>query len=730
MLRELTDALEAMARRAPLVVCVDDLHWSDVATLDWIASFAQRSDPAAVAFVGTCRQGDAGPRSDALAAIAGGLRLKGRSLEIALDRLAPDAVADLVMARWTPADGARPAFERLAALVHQRTQGNPLFVINLVSELAARGLLSAAGDRWIVSQAFDAAALVIPGDLRRAIEQQVDRLDDEDRRLLEAASVAGGRCAAATVAAATRRTHEEVEAAFERLVRRGTLVKPAPAAAWPDGTVSACVEFTHPLYREVIEALVPPLRRAELHRAIAERLEHAYGPRAPELAADLAAHFEACRDWPRAADYAQHAAETARSRSAHEAARDGYRRALSLVARLAAGEARDEREVALQVGLGSVVMEARGWAAPEVEAAYARVRALAEARGGGRQLLPAVWNLWIFHTARGDLKEARRLADRLVSLAAETGEPAAVQQAHHAQWSTRFAIGDLAGTTIHARAGLRLCDGPSRDTLAYGSHDTAICARLFSARALALGGRTDAAAAVCDVSVTLAREIDHPFTLAFALMHAAAVHEIRRDVAAVRIHAAESTALAREYGLALMGGWASSLLGWSVALEGDAAAGMALVNEGLAAACGAGSDLFRPHFLGLLASVQAAAGRIHEARRSLGEAISISRRTGERFYLAELHRLAGETVVLRREPAWRPAAQRHFHRALRLAEEQGAAQFALRAAVSLTRTASAEERVEAVGHLRRVRALVTEGQATSPDVQDADALLARIPSRT
>ncbi len=724
MLRELTDAFEAMTSRSSIVLCLEDLHWSDPSTLDWIASFARRPDAASVLVIGTYRPGEAVSRSRSPEALASGLEIKGLCTEMALDRLDAQAVKDYVFARFPPDDDAGPSLETVATLIYQPTEGNPLFVVNALTDLIARRVLVARDDRWTARENLDATSLAIPVDVRRTIERQIDRLDEGERRLLEVASITGDICSAAAVAAGAGVSPTEVEAMFDVLARRNAFVSGGPPLEWPDGTLSATFKFQHSLYRDVLAARVSPARRTELHGLIGARLEAAYEERAPELAAELALHFEHGRDFRRAVVYLQHAAETDRSRSAHDVAQHHYGRALAVLQKLPAGVERDEREVALRIGLGSVLIQTSGWAAPEVQAGHARVRELLETRGPARPLLSALWHLWTFSLTHGDLVEARTFADRLFMEAERSRDEEGLLQGHHARWSTLFTLGDLEGTERHAREGLRLCEARGASALAYGGHETGVCARIFRARALALGGRTDTAAALCEEAVTRAREIGHPFTVTIALTHGAAVHETRRDVVETQAYARHATRVAHEHGFRLMRAWATCFLGWSMTHLGQAGEGLPMLREGVASARAAGAR-FQPHMLGLLASALAANGLLSEALQTVDDAFAISDRTGERFYVAELHRLLGELRLAQDHSmdACRLAEQ-EFRTAMCLADDQGARQLALRAAVSLaalwTRVGKG---AEAVRLLVEMRGTVVEG-ANLPDIVTAEALIA------
>ena len=160
----------------------------------------------------------------------------------------------------------------------------------------------------------------VPESLRQMIEQQVERLSAEERRVLEAASVAGVEFSAAAVAAGVGTEPDAVEEHCRGLARREQFLQLAGTKEWPDGTVAARYGFLHALYQEVLYEQLPAGRRQRLHQQIGEREEEAYGERAREIAAELAVHFEQGRDYRRAVQYLQQAGENAMRRSAHQEA--------------------------------------------------------------------------------------------------------------------------------------------------------------------------------------------------------------------------------------------------------------------------------------------------------------------------------------------------------------------------------------------------------------------------
>lgn len=723
MLRELTDALEAITAQEPLVLWLEDLHWTDMSTLDWVVSFAQRPERARLLLIGTFWPPSVIGARQPVSVAAERLRVQGFCRQIRLGGLEEAAVADYIALQFPAMRGQEESLRRLAGLVQRRTGGNPLFIVNVLGDLAARGLLVEQDRRWRLRSEVGAPDLGIPDDVRRTIERQIDRLEAGECALLEIASVAGATFSTAAVAEAAGRSSNEVEAALAALARQQRFVREAGVFEYPDGTAAARFEFLHVLYRDVLYERVPAGRRAELHRLAGTRAEAVYGERAPEIAAELAMHFERSRDLRRAGIYLQHAAENARRRSAYPEARMHYERALALLESEPPGRERNERETALRIGLGSAIMPTRGWGAPEVEEAFARARALCQGLGDTARLFPALWGLWLFYWGRGPLRAAHELAGDLMGLAGRREDPALLLQAHHACWATAFLQGDLEAVRRHASEGMRLyrADRDAAMAATYGSHDAGVCSRLFLGRALALLGSLDEAARIGGEAIELARDLGEPFSLALAHVFAAAAHQAGRDAKGARKHAQAAAAIAREQDFRLMLAWAAPVEGWAAVEQGQTREGLDRIAGGLAEARATGSNTFLPYFLGLRADALLKSGQAAAGLKAIDEAFGIGRRSGERFWEPELHRLRGELELAVHASATLQA-ERSFLQAIEAARSQGAKLLALRAAVSLGRLWQGGHRgAEARRLVEEARAGI-EG-ANLPDMVTARALL-------
>jgi predicted ATPase len=253
--------------------------------------------------------------------------------------------------------------------------------------------------------------------------------------------------------------------------------------------------------------------------------------------------------------------------------------------------------------------------------------------------------------------------------------------------------------------------------------DIGVSARSLGALVLWLLGYPDRALAQSQEALTLAQELAHPFTLVVAQgLGLALLHQFRQEVRATHDWAVEATTLATQQGFALYAAWSTVPQGRALTQQEQRATGMAAMREGIEAAIATGSEVFRSYCLALLAEASGAAGQPKDGLRVLADAQEVMRRTGERFYEAEISRLAG-VLHLVQSPAAQAEAESHMRHALDVARRQQAKSLELRAAVSLSRLWQQQgKRTEAHDLLAPVYGWFTEGFDTA-DLQEARALL-------
>ncbi|MGH8066215.1 MAG: AAA family ATPase [Candidatus Entotheonellia bacterium] len=209
MLREMAEAIEALTAERPLVLVIDDLHWSDYATLDLVALLAQRREPARFLLLGTYRpEAVRAAGGHPLQGIMQALQLHQHCQELSLSALSAAEVEAYLVARLI--NGSLAA--ALGPTLHRRTEGNPLFMVNLLEHWIAHGWLSQQHGQWTLRTGWEAIAREIPATLRELVTQRQARLGPTEQRLLEVASVAGLEFSAASIAAGLAAEVVETEA--------------------------------------------------------------------------------------------------------------------------------------------------------------------------------------------------------------------------------------------------------------------------------------------------------------------------------------------------------------------------------------------------------------------------------------------------------------------------------------------------------------------------------------
>lgn len=676
MLREIADALEAIAAQFPLIIVLEDLHWSDPSTIEMLSLVARRTTPARLLLLGTYRRVDANAANRPLKTLKQELVAHGKAMEIVLGNLPRAEVQTYLWQRFPD----RVQESGLSAFVYQRTEGLPLFMVQMADFLTQE---CAPADMTAgLREALEAA---VPTGLREMIEAQFERLTELERRVLEIASVAGVEFTAASVGAGAGMPVEDVEACCEGLVRQGQFVEARGIDVWPDGTESGRYGFCHALYRDVLYARLGARQRTRAHLAVGLREQAGHAERSAEIAVGLAVHFERGRDGVRAVHCSHQAGQQALRRSANAEAGLHFKKALALLAVLPATPERVAQELRLQVDLSLALTMTEGYSGAEVEGVNARAQALCRQIGETPEISAALFRVGRFYLVRGELRTARGLSEQLLRIARRAASPALLSRAHTALAFESFSFGEFAAAQAHAELSVA-SDDPQRYRAAavVSADDSSAVSLMVKARALQIRGYPDQALRSLHEGVALANGLGLSFARGGALLSTADLHLLRRDSQAVQTSAEATITLSIQEGFPYYVARATILRGWALADQGQPEAGIADIRQGLATFEAGGARLWLPCCLGLLAEAYGRAGKVNPGLRALSEALEIANSTGERQYEPELHRLKGE-FALQKSRANRVAAEACFHRAIAVARQQEAKTYELRASLSLAR---------------------------------------------
>lgn len=394
VLRELAEALELMSAQQPLVLVLEDLHWSDTATLDLLSLLAQRVQTARLLLLATVRPVDAIVSAHPVRAVQLQLKAGRRASDLVLGYLDASAVAQFLAQRI----GSEAVSPALIQALHTRSGGNPLFLSQLCDYLLPPGQPPAMELAHLAS--------AVPQGLRDLIALQLDQLADDEQQMLEAASVAGVDFAAASVAAATGVSADTVERACDRLSRQGRFIQDHGLAIWPDGTSSGRYRFRHVLHQQVLLQRPGPAQQARQHRQIADRLESAYGARTREVAGELAHHYEQAGVVDKTVRYFIALAGIALERAAQAEAIQQTERGLKWLESLLQGSARDECELALHTMALRAQQAQLGYHSPETAAHLGVVERLVPQVAHPAIVESALHTLWVSAHFQGRYDDA------------------------------------------------------------------------------------------------------------------------------------------------------------------------------------------------------------------------------------------------------------------------------------------------------------------------------------
>ena len=417
MLREGCELFEMLAAEVPLVLVLEDLHWADCATVDFLSALGRRNSGSKLLVVGTCRP-------DKLAAGRSSLRdvlhehvLHGRIEEIQLGPLSKYDVGSYLAG----GERAKPDSERFAARLREHSGGNPLFLKAILEHLTERGQIRPSGRGWALDEGSEKIAFDVPPTVERLIDYQVTRLPEATRRLLETASVTGMQFTAEVAAGAAGLDADDFDAVCDDLARDHCFVQRGEAQRLADGSPGQSYLFSHALYRRVLYDRQAPARRAKLHRAIGERLEQLHPQDSRDaVCTDLAHHFAAGADWDKALFYLRAALRVASRRAARQDALQIIELADSCVAHLP-DRLRGAAELEFLERRAALLAATHD---PEAEKALERLARKAVERGDIDTEVRALLNLAHVSSWR-DVEASLAALDRVLGLASHQEDGAA-----------------------------------------------------------------------------------------------------------------------------------------------------------------------------------------------------------------------------------------------------------------------------------------------------------------
>ena len=721
MKRELCAFVQSVSERLPLVLFFEDLHWADASTIDLLAFLADRFKTMRLIVIATYRLSDLMLAKHPFLQLRPRLQSQGVCSEIAVEFLSRAEIEKYLALEFPAHD--LPV--ELPAMIHAKTEGNPLFMADLVRYLRERGViamtsLSDGGEsRWRLAQTLPEIERDLPESVRGMIERKIAQLGEDDRRLLVAASVQGVEFDSTVVAQALGLDAAAAEERLETLERAHAFVRLVDERELPDGRLSSRFRFVHVLYQNVLYGSLRGVRRAALSGSIAQILQDSYGAKSSTVASELAFLWETARNWANASENfllaARNAADIFAPREAAVLASHG----LETIARLPDGPERARRELRLQIVRGLSLMARESYGASAVKESYQRALKLCQQLEDQRGLFRVQIGLGIIHVVRGEFAEASEMAAQCLTMAEQMRNPGFLVQAHFSVANTMENMGGLIVSRRHFEEAIKI-DSQYRDSSVV-EPIWGVFSRSRLCGVLRLLGYPDQARVVIREGLALAEKVRHPLSLADCILNVTSDHIANREVAQARQQAMAAIAYSQEQGIRYYAARGMVLLGWTMVIQGEIDEGLERMREGISEYL-ATESVFAVSFMrSLYSDALRRAGQGVEALQAAKEGLELAEKLGEHYYESELYRQIGEALWMTAAP--QIEVENSFQQAIECARRTSAKSSELRAAISLAKFWRQQGRTaEARQQLEGVYGWFTEGFETA-DLKDAKALL-------
>lgn len=710
---EVTEVLRAVSLRNPLLLAIDDLQWADGGTVALLFHLGRYLAGSRILLACAGRPAALGSRSwlgdgpvnSDVRVIVHELRRQWGDVMVDLDRADGRAFVEAYV------DSAPNRLEAaFRQALYEHTGGNPLFTVELVRSFEHAGaLIQDEAGRWVEAPNLDwnrwspRVEAVIAGHLAA--------LPNEDRALLQAASVQGEQFAAEVAA---RVLGWDEESAVQRLSgpleTHHRLVQAVSLDRLPSsGQRLSHYRFRHGLLQRTAYRSLDVVQRVRLHEATARALEAVYaleGGVPAALAPALARHFEAAEIPLEAAGYRLEAGRWAAKLVDYDEAIAHLKHGLALLADVPPSEQRLRLELDLCTAMGTPAMLQRGWQAPAYKRALEGLSHLIQHPDlqDNPQRLTALSVLALSASWAANPERSARVGEQLLELAQE-GDRQTLLLGHWALGFSHWLQGQPVSAREHLERAVALYDPETNRPLSeflVGDLGVMACAVLAAVQWQL--GYPDRGRASLQQAVVQAQALQQPSSLAFAHYMATMVTAvIGRDVAAAVSHARSLRPLSQES--LVYRTWAEMVAGQSQTQGEQAGNGTAVseLQEDLARMVEAGSTWQAAGYgagyaslMLLQAGMCARTSRVAMGLEAVEQAQAWIERTGMRVAEAEAWRMRGELLLIDRptKSTQLEEAEGYFRRALAVARQQESRWWELGATLSLARLWQAQGRRE------------------------------------
>jgi class 3 adenylate cyclase/tetratricopeptide (TPR) repeat protein len=689
--------LEGLTAPNPVMVIFEDLHWIDPTTLELLGQIVDRIQHLPVLLVATFR-----PEFDSPWGEYPHVTL------LTLNRLAKRQGAALIKTLTQGKALPTEVCEQIIA----KTDGVPLFVEELTQAVLESGLLEEKSDRYRLTGPLP--PLAIPDTLQDSLMARLDRLAPV-KEVAQTAAAIGRAFSYELLAAVSPLSESELQDALNQIVDAGLIFRHGSLA-------QATYTFKHALVQDTAYQSVLRSKRQQLHAHIAKALELKF-PEWLETKPELIAHHLTEAGLTEAAiQYWEKAGQHAVRKSANTEAARHFSKAIELLSVLPMTAEAQQREVELQIAMGSAYVVNKGYAAAETQQAFKRAKHLCEQLGDVPKLFAALYGIADAYFMSGQLEQAHKVSQKHFALAERSGDSGHLLRAHDLEGFILLRSGEMIQARHHLEQSLALYDREQHRELKFLSgYDPSVDAMGWLSLALWVLGYPDQALHKSQQAVSLARDLSHSYTLATAQWFAMMIDVWRRESDRAQMLARALIELCAEQRFPLFLAGATIVHGWSLVWGDRKPEGIEQLRGGIAGWRETRAEAGLPSWFALSAEAVAGTGNSREAQSLLEEGLALSEKNNERWSESELYRLKGDLLLL--QSAAKSDVEDCYTKALSLARERSMKSFELRAATSLARLWRTQRKNRKARELLAdVYGWFTEGFDTA-DLKDAKQLL-------
>lgn len=693
----LGDRVQALSRQRSVLMLVEDVHWVDPSTLEWMDAVIERVQSLPVLVVVTHR-----PEFQARWTGYGHLTVHS------LNRLSHSdgkAMAERIT-------GGKTLPEQVLTQILKQTDGVPLFVEELTKTVLEAGFLEERDGRYELEGPLP--PLAIPTTLHDSLMARLDRLAPV-KEVVQAAACIGREFEPDLLTEVVSLDSEDLEDALDQLVQSGLIFRRRTAEG-------PSYLFKHALVQDTAYESLLMRKRRQIHADLARTLEG----RADTDPLALARHCAAAGLAEKAVGHylaaGQHLLATSALPEAVNALELGQRELVTLEP----SDRRDRLELDLRVALGTARMANFGWPHGSVAEALEPAFGLATQIDDRGAMGPLLWGLWVHYQTRTEFPQAHEWLAKLDEVAEESGDPellAVRDMSSGCQYFWEAEYDRAASYTEHIRA--TYDEARHARIVRYANHDP-LCFSLHWAGSLLdwIVGYPDRALDRLEEALDIARRLGHPFNAAFALTGGSQSLIMRGEAERMLAQCDEAERIVADQGLgkfaehSMLNHWR----GQAYILRGELARGFELTKRGNDYFNASGGRICNAMWWCLMTQALAGMDRPREALALIERALAHCRDTGDRYMEPEVLRLKGE-LLLQGSTCEHDDAEAVLAAAQRVARAHQAKSWELRAATSLARlNLSRDRRREALDLLEPVYDWFEEGFDTA-DLKAAHALL-------